>query len=94
MHTIIAVSPLHLFGNLFGGGKEEEQGELGMGDGCDQCAQAGVINCPVCAGTGQCKKTGNAMERWKCMKCQGFGMVPCPNCGKGKGLTPEQTGER
>ena len=29
------------------------------------------------------------------MRMQGFGLVPCKACGRGgRGLTPEQTGER
>ncbi|CAI7810600.1 unnamed protein product [Closterium sp. NIES-54] len=46
-----------------------------------------------CQGTGKSKTKGNMLERWKCYKCQGFGLVGCPTCGSG-GLTPEQRGER
>ena len=30
---------------------------------------------------------------FRCYNCQGFGLISCPSCG-GKGLTPEQRGER
>lgn len=39
------------------------------------------------------KKNGAVFERFKCLACQGFALVPCPGCGSG-GLTPEQRGER
>ncbi|KAG5544751.1 hypothetical protein RHGRI_017256 [Rhododendron griersonianum] len=45
-------------------------------------------------GTGKNKKNGNIFERWKCYDCQGFGLKSCPSCGQGRGLTPEQRGER
>lgn len=43
----------------------------------------------------QSKVNGNVMERFKCMVCQGMGGISCTNCNRGgKGLTPEQRGER
>lgn len=45
-------------------------------------------------GSGKNKKNGNMFERYKCFDCQGFGLISCPACSKGKGLTPEQRGER
>ncbi|CAA6662112.1 unnamed protein product [Spirodela intermedia] len=62
--------------------------------GCRTCTGKGSVECPGCKGTGRNKKNGNIFERWKCFDCQGFGLISCPTCGKGKGLTPEQRGER
>ncbi|KAJ7547705.1 hypothetical protein O6H91_08G099900 [Diphasiastrum complanatum] len=61
--------------------------------GCSKCKGKGSLECQGCQGTGKNKKNGNIFERWKCYDCQGFGLVSCPNCGRG-GLTPEQRGER
>ncbi|XP_078445150.1 SSUH2-like protein [Wolffia australiana] len=62
--------------------------------GCRTCSGKGAMECPGCKGSGKNKKNGNIFERWKCYDCQGFGLISCPSCGKGKGLTPEQRGER
>lgn len=62
---------------------------------CSVCKNTGGVQCKGCKGTGRNKANGNAMERFKCYDCQGFGLVPCKACGRGgRGLTPEQTGER
>ncbi|PSS31828.1 Chaperone protein like [Actinidia chinensis var. chinensis] len=61
---------------------------------CKTCRGKGAVDCPGCKGTGKNKKNGNIFERWKCYDCQGFGLKGCPSCGQGKGLTPEQRGER
>ncbi|WVZ03544.1 hypothetical protein V8G54_024350 [Vigna mungo] len=61
---------------------------------CKSCGGKGAVECPGCKGTGKNKKNGNMFERWKCFDCQGFGLRTCPSCGKGRGLTPEQRGER
>ncbi|KAH7860418.1 hypothetical protein Vadar_013189 [Vaccinium darrowii] len=61
---------------------------------CQTCGGQGAVDCAGCKGTGKNKKNGNIFERWKCYDCQGFGLRSCPTCGKGRGLTPEQRGER
>eukprot|EP00245_Coleochaete_scutata_P001760 TRINITY_DN12214_c0_g7_i1.p1 TRINITY_DN12214_c0_g7~~TRINITY_DN12214_c0_g7_i1.p1 ORF type:complete len:199 (-),score=12.95 TRINITY_DN12214_c0_g7_i1:236-802(-) len=64
------------------------------GGSCAACKGKKAIDCPGCKGSGRNKKNGNMFERWKCYDCQGFGLVSCPTCSKGKGLTPEQRRER
>jgi len=62
---------------------------------CTTCSNKGSIMCPGCKGKGRSRVNGNIMERFKCMVCQGVGLVACPECDRGgKGLTPEQRGER
>mmetsp|Transcript_10865 Transcript_10865/g.35903 ORF Transcript_10865/g.35903 Transcript_10865/m.35903 type:complete len:145 (+) Transcript_10865:65-499(+) len=62
---------------------------------CSCCSNKGFEKCPGCNGTGKSKVNGNVMERFKCMVCQGMGGISCTNCNRGgKGLTPEQRGER
>ncbi|KAI8551069.1 hypothetical protein RHMOL_Rhmol06G0156500 [Rhododendron molle] len=61
---------------------------------CQTCGGQGAVDCAGCKGTGKNKKNGNIFERWKCYDCQGFGLKSCPSCGQGRGLTPEQRGER
>lgn len=51
------------------------------------------MSCACMQGSGRNKKDGNVFERYKCYQCQGFGLIACKACG-GKGLTPEQRGER
>uniref|UniRef100_A0A7S0XG72 Uncharacterized protein n=1 Tax=Mantoniella antarctica TaxID=81844 RepID=A0A7S0XG72_9CHLO len=62
---------------------------------CTCCRNKGQEECPGCNGTCKSKVNGNIMERFKCMVCQGVGAIPCSNCNRGgKGLTPEQAGDR
>lgn len=93
-----------LFWGLFGGNKKPS---VGGGGGskedpatvkariakCKVCNKKGAIDCPTCAGTGIDKKNGAVFERYKCLRCQGFGYVSCDACNPG-GLTPEQQGVR
>jgi hypothetical protein len=86
--------------SIFGGGDDSpKMGKWKPGTKkvlfCDVCKNKGAVTCPGCNGKGRSKKNGNIMERYKCMVCQGIGLVPCPECDRGgKGLTPEQKGER
>lgn len=61
--------------------------------GCKLCAGTGGVDCVPCKGVGIDKKNGDMFQRFMCKKCFGFGKVSC-SCTGGKGLTPEQTGER
>eukprot|EP00243_Klebsormidium_subtile_P003080 TRINITY_DN16228_c0_g1_i1.p2 TRINITY_DN16228_c0_g1~~TRINITY_DN16228_c0_g1_i1.p2 ORF type:complete len:159 (-),score=21.72 TRINITY_DN16228_c0_g1_i1:648-1124(-) len=79
--------------NLFGFGGKSSKGSGGR-QGCAKCRYKGSVECPGCKGSGKNKKNGNMFERYKCFDCQGFGLISCPACSKGKGLTPEQRGER
>ncbi|GAQ85985.1 hypothetical protein KFL_002640070 [Klebsormidium nitens] len=79
--------------NLFGFGGKTSKGSGGR-QGCAKCGYKGSVECPGCKGSGKNKKNGNMFERYKCFDCQGFGLISCPACSKGKGLTPEQRGER
>eukprot|EP00240_Pyramimonas_obovata_P007256 CAMPEP_0118958684 /NCGR_PEP_ID=MMETSP1169-20130426/62746_1 /TAXON_ID=36882 /ORGANISM="Pyramimonas obovata, Strain CCMP722" /LENGTH=160 /DNA_ID=CAMNT_0006906809 /DNA_START=464 /DNA_END=946 /DNA_ORIENTATION=- len=85
--------------NIFGGGGRSKGG--GSGATCRRCKGAQYIDCPTCDGKGKFSgrgkgpsAKGNIFERNKCFDCQGFSMVACPACSKGRGLTPEQRGER
>lgn len=93
-----------LWWGLFGGGSKDKGSGSSSGNGggatgavktkdCKFCAGSGAVPCAVCGGTGVDKKGGNVFERYKCMSCQGFGLVNCKNCNP-RGLTPEQRGER
>lgn len=95
---------LNLYWGVFGGSSSKKINP-GKGSGedpakvkariasCRVCNKKGAVNCPVCAGTGIDQKNGAIFERYKCLKCQGFGYVSCEACNPG-GLTPEQRGER
>lgn len=61
--------------------------------GCKLCAGQGGIACAPCKGTGVDRKGGDIFQRYMCKSCKGFGLVGC-SCTGGRGLTPEQTGER
>lgn len=94
---------LKLFWGLFGGNKKQPSGGGGSKEdpakvkariaSCRVCNKKGAIDCPTCAGTGIDKKNGAVFERYKCLRCQGFGYVSCDACNPG-GLTPEQQGLR
>lgn len=94
---------LKLFWGLFGGNKKQSSAGGGNKDdikkvkariaSCKVCNKKGAIDCPTCAGTGIDKKNGAVFERYKCLRCQGFGYVSCDACNPG-GLTPEQQGLR
>eukprot|EP00241_Pyramimonas_parkeae_P007650 CAMPEP_0114255838 /NCGR_PEP_ID=MMETSP0058-20121206/17803_1 /TAXON_ID=36894 /ORGANISM="Pyramimonas parkeae, CCMP726" /LENGTH=149 /DNA_ID=CAMNT_0001370305 /DNA_START=8 /DNA_END=457 /DNA_ORIENTATION=+ len=78
--------------SLFGGGG---------GGQCSRCKGAEYMDCPTCEGKGKFSGKGkgpsfkgNILERNKCYDCQGFGLVSCSKCSRGRGLTPEQRGER
>lgn len=96
---------LKLLWGLFGGNKKQPSAGAGGASkedpakvkariaACKVCNKEGAIDCPTCAGTGIDKKNGAVFERYKCLRCQGFGYVSCDACNPG-GLTPEQQGLR
>ena len=60
---------------------------------CKLCGGTGGVDCKPCRGLGVDKVKGDIFQRFMCKQCSGFGKVGC-SCTGGRGLTPEQTGER
>lgn len=60
---------------------------------CKLCGGTGGVDCIPCRGLGVDKVKGDIFQRFMCKTCSGFGKVGC-SCTGGRGLTPEQTGER